>query len=244
MRILRRLRFQMVPHNVRLRLVVIFVLALTAAFSAINASAQDKTKSDPKSSAKANAKAGDNSKAAQSGKEKLSGLTKEDYEKTFLGEDDLPGMKLGQNSKGMGPDKGDDAYAKLGGKFTGLAIWNPAKEGTEVNHMSRIVDLRWVFPDAASAQAYEKDQLKAMAEGMEPVKNAPKVGDDCYVFGGVLNLGLGDPLRNYIFVFRKNNVLVKFYACEFDAKGDLRPLAMVPMCQKIVDRIKAVEKDQ
>ncbi len=103
--------------------------------------------------------------SGQKGKEKVSGLVKDDYEKLYLDADDLPGMKMTQNSKGMGPDNGDKMYAKLGGKFTGLCAWEPEKSGQEVNHINRIVDLRWVFPDAASAKAYLKDQLGTMAEG-------------------------------------------------------------------------------
>ncbi len=76
------------------------------------------------------------------------------------------------------------------------------------------------------------------------MKSPPKVGEECWVFGGVFDLKISDPLRNYIFAFRQDNVVVKFYACEYNAKGDLRPLAIVPICQKIVERIKAVEKNK
>ena len=100
-----------------------------------------------------------------------------------------------QSSKGMGPDNGDKMYAKLGGKFTGLCAWEPEKSGQEINHINRIVDLRWVFPDAVSAKAYLKDQLGAMAEGQDPVKSPPKVGEECWVFGGVFDLKISDPLR-------------------------------------------------
>jgi hypothetical protein len=179
--------------------------------------------------------------SADDKKEKVSGISKEDYEKLFLGEDEMPGMKMTQDTKGMGADEGDKMYAKLGGLHSGLTVWEPKEQGKEANHMDRVVDLRWVFPDAKSAKAYLKDQLEAQSEHMDPVKSPPKIGDESYVYGGILDLHIGDPLRNYIIIFRQDNVIVKFYAAEYNAKGDLRPLTMIPICQKIVDRIKAVE---
>jgi hypothetical protein len=176
--------------------------------------------------------------------EKLSGVSDEDYPKIYLGADDLPGMKMVQDSKGMGADKGDKDYVAQGGLRSGLAVWEPAKEGQAVNHINRMVDIRWVFPSAAAAQAYLQNQLPSMAENTPPVKSPPRVGQESYVFGGIneVSAALGDPMRSYIFAFRQDNVVVKFFAAEYAADGQLRPLTMIPMCQKIVERIKAVER--
>lgn len=170
-----------------------------------------------------------------------SALAVEDYLKTYLEAEDLPGMKQVQDSRNRGADRGDKTFAALGGLYSGMTAW--AAQGDKQLVFDRVVDIRWVFPTAAAARDYLKDQLTAMAEGTPPVKNAPNIGDETYVFGGIYEQsGLGSKFRSYIYVFRQGNVVVKFYAAEYDPQGRLRPLTMAPFCQKIAERIKAAAR--
>jgi hypothetical protein len=106
---------------------------------------------------------------------------------------------------------------------------------------SRIVDILWVFPSAAAAKEYLKEQLPAMAERLPEVKNAPEIGDESHAFGGPQE-SFGMKFRSYILVFRQNNVVVKFFQYEAGADSELRPLTMAPACRAIIKRIKAVER--
>jgi hypothetical protein len=169
----------------------------------------------------------------QGPKEKLSGVSKEGYEKLFLDASDLPDWKKGQDTKHHRPDPGDRTYARLGGLHTGLVVWRRNQANFE-----RMVDIRWVFPSAKAAQEYLKDQLRAISERMPAVKNAPKIGEETYAFGGPQEI-LGRKSRSYIIAFRQGNVVVKYFQFEDGADSKLTPLKMAPACLKIVKRIKA-----
>ena len=169
-------------------------------------------------------------------KEKRSGISKEDYLKTYLTADDLPGWKRVQDSRTRGADRGDKTYVKLGGVHSGLAAWMRNKRP-----YSRIVDLRWVFPSSAAAKAYLRDQLPVMAERLPVVQNAPKVGEESHTFGGAQEV-LEQKFRSYIIVFRQDNVVVKFFQYESGADSELRPLKMAPLCRAILQHIKAVAR--
>jgi hypothetical protein len=181
--------------------------------------------------------AGELTESGAAEKEKLSGISKEDYPGLYLDAKDVEGWKLGQDTRNKGPDRSDKTFGKLGGVSSGFMVWRRRTKG----HLERIVDIRWVFPSSAAARAYVKDQLGGMAETMKPVKDAPKFGDESYVFGGLQEQIFDAKLkfRSYIIVFRQNNVVVKFYQYDDGATSPLRPLTMSPTCLKIIKRIKA-----
>lgn len=176
----------------------------------------------------------------RSTKEKLSAVVREDYAKVFLGADDLPGMKMRQDSRHRGADPQDAKYRKLGGMHSGLTVWTPEDRKNAPIH--RLVDIRWVFPSAAAAREYLKSELSAIGEGMAPVKDVPRIGEEIYVFGGIFEFPGSIPFRNYIMAFRQGNVVVKFYAMHSDANSTMRPATLAPFCQKIVARINATQR--
>jgi hypothetical protein len=179
---------------------------------------------------------------AKGKKDKVSALDVEDYKKTFLAEEDLPGMRRTQDSRTRGADRGDKKYRELGGLHSGLAVWVAADKAKAP--AERVVDIRWVFPDARAAAAYLKDQLKAMSEQMPPVPKAPRVGDETHLFGGVQKNLLAPDLqfRSYILVFRRGNVVIKFFTFHSDVNSKLAPQTLAPFGKRISDRVDAVAR--
>ncbi len=185
--------------------------------------------------------AGTSATARAAGKEKVSGLAKEDYEKIYLAPGEIPGMRQTHDNRHRGADRDDRAYVRLGGLRSGSTVWH-AERGKKAR-LNRVVDIRWVFPSAEAAGRYLKEQLSAMAEDQPKVRTLMLVGQECHVFGGLFKSPFGDvSFRHYIVIFRQGNVVVKFYAMHEDPNGPLRPGTLEPLCRVIEKRIKAVAR--
>jgi hypothetical protein len=129
----------------------------------------------------------------------------------YLEQDDLPRMSLVQDCAGAGPDDGDYAFAACDGMASGFRVWM----APESDPVWRLVDIRFVFPDAARASAYHTERLAVNSELNPPVPDAPGVGEECRVFGGTRSIPtLGIDMTAYTYVFRVDRVLVKLFAAQ------------------------------
>ena len=95
--------------------------------------------------------------------------------------DDLPQLHPVQDSRLSGPDQGDKGFGARGGLFTRLSEWIGAGDAV----VWRLVDMRFAFPDDASAVAYHRERLRVNAEGCAGSAGAPVIGSGCTVLGGV-----------------------------------------------------------
>jgi hypothetical protein len=129
----------------------------------------------------------------------------------FLEKEDIKnGVRLTQDTRRyLPPDPDDRSFDKYCGYHAGLALW----EGGFDRTIYRLVDIRYVFPTENEAKAYHADELFAKSEGQPEIPDAPKVGDECSVFGGNVKL-MGVSLNHYYYIFRVQNVVVKLYACQ------------------------------
>jgi hypothetical protein len=122
-------------------------------------------------------------------------------------------MQLGQDSRLRGADPGDAAFVQCGGQWSGLAAWN----GPETAPVSRLVDIRWVFPSSDAAIAYHRATLQTNSEGLPTVAGAPAVGSECHVFGGTTRDPVfGVEITSLMYVFRAGSVVAKLYVAEGD----------------------------
>lgn len=129
----------------------------------------------------------------------------------YLEQDDLPGMSLVQDSADAGPDPGDYAFAACDGLGSGLRAWMAPETGP----VWRLVDIRFVFPDAARASAYHAERLLANSELNPPVPDAPPVGEECRVFGGTRPVPMaGIEMTTWFYVFRVGRVVVKLFVAQ------------------------------
>lgn len=167
------------------------------------------------------------------------GLTDDDYTALFLAAEDFPeGLAQAQDARSKGPDPGDKKFAELGGKRAGFAVWSATGQNVP---MARIVDIRFVFPDEAAAQNYLEASLSSLSEGAPEAKDAPQIGEACYLFGPEnerINKALGVNLRAYVYAFRQHNVVVKLFVAQgLESTEQLQPNAIAPLAEKIVGRI-------
>jgi hypothetical protein len=104
-----------------------------------------------------------------------------------------------------------------------------------------VVDIRFVFPDAALAALYHQERLLANSEGTPPVEHAEPVGEECHVFGGTRPLGPGLSMTAYTYIFRVGRVVVKLFAAQgFAARKPLTPDAVRQIAERIVTRLRRV----
>ncbi len=168
----------------------------------------------------------------------LSGMDEAGYAKLFLDAADLPpGFKKVQDVRNEKPDPSDRKWAEFKGRRQGFVVWM-AKDSKAM--LWRIVDVRLVFPGPGEARSYLNSSLKELSEGMPELANPPKLGENCRVFGPHSREAelFGINLRSYIFVFQRNNVVVKLYVAQGDdSKTELTPAPILPIGRKILDRI-------
>jgi hypothetical protein len=155
-----------------------------------------------------------------------------DVDALYLEADDLPGnLTLVQDSRGQGSDPGDYAFGGCDGVHAGLRVWL----GEATDTVWRLVDIRFVFPDAERAAAYHAERLLANSEGNPSVDDAPVIGDECHVFGGTRSIGFADlKMTTYFYIVRVENVVVKLYV----AQGvEARKPLVLEQVRRIADRI-------
>ncbi len=160
-------------------------------------------------------------------------LSVSDCERLFLSKVDLPGgFKITEDNRGRSPGGDDKLYAELGGSYGGFTVWMAPDAKSSIG---RIVDLRWVFPSETAARVYLEKSLTVLAEGMDPVPGALKVGDETYIFGPGIKasrLGLNAPM--FSVVFRKGIVVAKLFVAQgAESNMDLEPKLIIPLTEKI-----------
>jgi hypothetical protein len=152
-------------------------------------------------------------------------------------------MKNVQNSLTKGADQGDDKYTELKGQRAGFKVWMHKDDS---NPVWRVVDIRFVFPDADAAKKYLEGSLDSLSEGTPENADAPKVGDDCRVFGPVnpkLKEILGVEMRAYTYVFRKGNVVVKLFVAEGGSSREkLDSKTVAALAEKVLKRLEDAGK--
>lgn len=137
----------------------------------------------------------------------------------------------------------DGPSAGKGCSFSGKKLWRARDPNSTVGEVH---DIRYVFPDAASAQRFMQDPAGAreLTENLQPVAQPPAVGSDTnmYTMQGDA-LGLGIEMYMYNLVFRVDNIVVKIFVAQgATVKGKvLSPLMIGAIGQKAVDRIRAAE---
>jgi hypothetical protein len=97
------------------------------------------------------------------------------------------------------------------------------------------------LPSEEAAKKYLQSALPRFSEGVPEDKKAPKVGEDCRVFGPEnpkIAALLGVSVRGYIYAFRNKNVVVKLFVAQgLESKEKLEAKAMVELSTAIMKRI-------
>lgn len=172
----------------------------------------------------------------------------ESYLQLFLEVGDLPKemMKREDNRKVESNANAGTAFVPCQGEHWGLAVWtSPDSSGLP---LERLVDIRWVFPHEAQANTFHKAMLEVNRDGEPPLPDAPKVGTDCYIFGGAnvsqayyAMTGKTIIITQFIYLFRFANVVVKLYTLGRDGVSPDNQKLTVDFvkqtAEKIVSRI-------
>ena len=125
------------------------------------------------------------------------------YLDCFLSGGELPGMTLAEDNRLLRTFHEDaEAFPAAGGLLCGLARWapthdshgQPPPDGAVL--FDQLVDLRWMFADAASAQHWHRTRFNQYSEGMPALGSQTVAGVESSVFGG----RHGDPLLGATFV--------------------------------------------
>lgn len=167
------------------------------------------------------------------------GLDQAGYDSLFLTAADLPEMRCVQDARSHGHDPADETFGRQQGRFAGFQAW--MADGDKA--VWRLVDIRFVFPTAAAAQAYHRESLRRNSEGHAAVQGAPLVGDSCMVFGGTeANPILPELMMTaYIYVFRIRNVVVKLFVAQGPElpPGTLTPGDVAALAERIRARLES-----
>jgi hypothetical protein len=118
------------------------------------------------------------------------------YRALFLTAEDVPGLEPREAVHGEGADPGDTVWVPCRGIKAGFQVWQRL-QGTD---LTRLVDVRWLFPSEVSAQRYHEARMAANAEGFAPVEEFAVPGAEVAAFSGRDPFGLGGEMRIYLFV--------------------------------------------
>jgi hypothetical protein len=179
--------------------------------------------------------------------DKLSGISEQSFAAIWLDASDLPSGLERTESYRKGPREtmgpGDELFQPLGGARSGLNVWI---DNDAAHTISRIVDIRWVFHDDTSAERYLRGSLPTLSEG-EPQMDPPVrlEGATCFAYGGTpgraARLLLGDKasqLKQYMFLIRKRNVVIKLFCSQsMDAREPLELAAVEKLARRAAERI-------
>lgn len=130
------------------------------------------------------------------------------------------------------------------GPALGKAMWI-SPDRTEA--IGGLQELRWVFPDDASADAWLQANASDLSEGMDPA-NAPQIGDRSYAFGPEFRDTTGafegqKPPRMVSYVFRVGRVVVKLFVNAFTPEDKrLTPLLVSPLAGRVAERVRETQK--
>lgn len=140
------------------------------------------------------------------------GVEREEYLELFLESTDFnEPMRQTQDTPEKGPDPSDHAFPKHHGLFSGFNVFM----GNSEEKVWRVVDIRWVFPNARRASEYLVESIAMQSEGAPPVAGAPEAGAQCQVFGGEQDGPLpGLRMTTFHYIFRVLNVVVKLFVAQ------------------------------
>lgn len=161
------------------------------------------------------------------------------FQSSYLQATDLPSA-ADKTGDWAGPGC-DGASAANGCTFSGKKLWTAKDAAAPV---WQVHDLRWTFPDAASAQRFMQQGTRELSENLPPVSQPPMVGSDTQMYTAQGDTyGIGVEVIMYDLVFRVDNVVVKLFVAQGPtAPGKvLTPLMVAALGQKAVDRIRASE---
>jgi len=158
--------------------------------------------------------------------------TEAQYLASYLVRGDLPRMAIISDARSsLSPNPDDTAFAECRGLALGRVIW----QGDDVAPVWQIMDLRFAFPDRASAVRYHRARLGRNAEGAMPVRGAPPVGEYCAVFGGIRDhpFAPGETVTHYYYLFVVDCLLVKLFAAMSPMlpAGTLTPADLTPIAR-------------
>lgn len=118
------------------------------------------------------------------------------YRALFLTAEDMAGLEPREAVHGDQAEHGDDAWVPCAGIHAGFQVWQRLR-GTD---LTRVVDVRWLFPTDAFARRYHGSRTEANAEGLRPIPRWTMPGHDVSAFSGQDPFGLGAEMRIYLFV--------------------------------------------
>jgi len=162
------------------------------------------------------------------------------YQSTYLQGGDLPSAsKLDGDWAAAGCD--EPAAKANGCSFSGKKLWTAEDANAAV---WQVHDIRWIFPDTASAQRFLQASDKLMSEDLPSVVQAPAVGSEARMWSAQGDVyGIGIEVIMYSLAFRVDNVVVKIFVSQGPTvKGkSLTPLMVAALGQKAVKHIRAAE---
>lgn len=197
----------------------------------LSACAVDTTKTPPPATRPA---ATDKTPAASAN----TGALNKNYAKIFLTPADLgKDYNVAEEKEGNLSDQ-PKTYQKYKGEYSGIKVLL----GDELLPIQRVVDIRWVFPDAKMAQKFLDETQTLLSEGAGPVRDAKSPGAGGKVYGGVNHVALkmrAGVFYHYYYIFREGRCVVKVYGSEGRlSKGHPTPALMLPIAEKAAAHCK------
>lgn len=129
-------------------------------------------------------------------------------------------------------------FQKYKGEYSGIRVML----GNELFPTQRVVDIRWVFPDAKLAQKFLEETQTVLSEGAGQVRDAKSPGAGGKVYGGVNHIALqmkAGVFYHYYYIFREGRCVAKVYGTEGRlSKGHPTPASMLPIAEKAAAHCK------
>ncbi len=150
------------------------------------------------------------------------------YLECFLTAAELPGMLLAEDNRLLRTFEEDaETFPAAGGLVCGLARWAPTQESYRgqappagVTRSDRVIDLRWMFADAASAQHWHRTRFSENSEGMPALGSQTVAGVEYHAFGGRQRDALfGMTLVSFNFLFVIGPVVAKVFLADTEDLG-------------------------
>lgn len=196
--------------------------------------------------------------AARNNDQRKPVLSEDQFKKLFLTKEQVP-QQLTTHSdyRITDPNPADQQFerqkgVRMGSQKFELNILLPFLNPNAKELVNLVQDIRLEFPTEEAASEYLRLSADALSEGAEKAKGAPRIGDDCQVYGPRnrrFNLqeitGIGTEIFGYIFAFRVENIVVKqFVMVVPDAQGKISIDPAVRMAEKAFGRIEETLEDR
>jgi hypothetical protein len=135
------------------------------------------------------------------------------YRALFLNADDMPDLDAREAVHRADAEAGDHAWTSCRGIMAGFQVWQRIR-GTD---LTRVVDIRWLFPSEGEARRYHTARIAANAEGFREVTGIPIPGVVVNAFSGRDPFGLGGEMR--IFLFAIDRVTAKVFVSGLEPRA-------------------------